>query len=251
MNRRPSAQSGLTILEMVIALGIGGIVVMVLASLADQMFDMKAHVRQYDALSSLEQKIREAARDRYSLLTLTKARNPGLANCVDNLDPVCRNRWQPLNLIYLRGQPLDGTYTELGQRCPNDRVCPIRVETLFQASCLQSPCQAVNSIYINYAIAHQGVRKRNGTLTFVNTEMANAGSDSGDSCLSDSSKRPTFVRRIVDGRVVTTQCQEVLQAVVTMKGIKPGACKRGTNPEVLVGVLPGGDLICEPVRFKP
>lgn len=254
MTKRVLKQSGMTILEMVVALGIGAVVILVLATFMTQTFDMKAKIQQFEVVSSLEQKVREAARDRQSLLKLTKAINPKLAACIDNLDPACRSGWQPLNLVYLRGQPLDGAYNPSGERCARDQDCPVRVKTEFQAACLKTPCEAINAIYVKYRVAFKDksnrVEQRTGTVTFLDTKVGPKLSDSGESCKLDGDSRPTFVRRIVNGKVVTTDCQEVLQSNVTIKGIKPGACNRGMNPEVLVGVMPGGDLVCEPVRFK-
>jgi hypothetical protein len=233
----------MSMLEMISGLAIGAILVTALATFLKQSSDTQSLLTLNDTITGLEQKIRAASRNSYSLESLTAEANPTFDSCLTATSSDCLSTWQPLGLFYIDGDPLDGSYDKNGRRC-TDAKCYVSVATWFNGACFASGCTRLNVVYIRYEIKVKGNLLRSGLLTY-SKENAPV-SDDNETCGVDAKERPKFARKI-DGGTVT--CEEVPTPIVTVKGIKPGSCKRGK--EVIVGVKIGGSIICEAAKYTP
>ena len=236
--------SGMSILELLISLGLGGLVLTLFLNQLSDVQNLHGIALNHTQLSSIEENTRLAI-NLNSSLKLTAAKNPKLRACLKDDDNICDTSKTPVNLILSKGRVVTGLYELTGKRCDNGSSCPIKVKTFFTGVCevSQKECDKVHSILYEYEIQVDGLTTNSGAIRKI--IGGKRISDDNQACKTDSTGRTKLANRIGSRNIA---CLEVPASTRTITGINTGSCNQGT--EVLVGFTSTGDLICEAHNLK-
>ena len=235
-------QDGGSMMQIMIALAMGGVLLLTLSQIFSASNDVKSLVRNADVLMELEQRVRQAAMSNWSI-AITRARNKKINACFV-AGETCPTAWTRFDLGLFKHDRASGGYEYSGGKCSS--FCPIEVETRFSGSCTKNPCTVASVLHIEYRILIQGDLARKGVVS--HTFKVPRTTDQNVSCGVDDLGRPKFAKTIANGSL---SCLQVPKIKTKLEGVRAGTCVRAKGPQqVLVGFESSGELICEPAKFS-
>lgn len=248
MLKRRAQQSGFTLLETVIAVGITLSVLSFAGAQVKQNLQIQALARKHDVIAGMETKLRLAFKNPSSSFTKNKAVNKPLRECLDGEGAMCSPKPTDLEVWLSSGEGtglvesrLTGDFDANGRPCLAG--CAFTVKVQMEAICPDSgTCDEASGIYANYSIFVSKTPVREGSITVL--KYSGDVSDDNQACGLDPVDGSVMVVRGVSNGTVT--CESIPKVSRTLTGVLPGTCKDG---EVLVGFKEDGSVLCEAVFF--
>lgn len=243
-------ERGFSLIEVLVAAGIGVAVLSFAGSEIRRSMELKRLVTKHDIIGNLEEKIRRAVKDPVSMERSGKG-DKKLESCLQADKDNCETSGGDFDLVSVSGgtdgnivQTLTGSYNGSGASCTAG--CPLKVETSFKAVCRGSvaTCDVGETIVVSYRILVDEHVFRSGVVTIVNP--VDGAGDDNLACGLDERNLPKFANHVSQA---TMSCLPLPVGARRLTGVNPGSCVMGK--EVMVGFDPGTkEIICVPAKFS-
>ncbi len=243
----PSApESGFSLLEMMVTLGISLAVLALVREPLLSTLSLRKTVQDQNVWQNLENNVRWSILNDALFDSAVNA-NSELSDCVRADSKLCDETRYSIDLFLGPGRKSTGKFKGAGETCQSG-VCPIVVEASFAGLCRGlAPCDAASSLAIDYRILVEGNLFKQGSVYRPNVIMNIA--DDNRACDVDRLGRSSFVHKI-GPLPQNLDCREPPKLERKITGVQIGECSNVND--ILLGFDGDGKLICKPyLRANP